>query len=398
VADAAATSATPLVMTPFHLQARWLAAAVFGLGAVGRADVLPEDRTDVLYHRYEGGGLTVQGPSVLVRKKFGDSFSMSYQYYEDLISSASIDVVSQASAYKEKRTQNNLGFDYLHGNTLYSVGFINSNEPDYKSNTGFFSISQSMFGDLTTISFGFTRGWDRVGEVDHGIVVRTFSKDADHRNWSIGVSQVLTRNLLLGLNFEADESDGYLQNPYRGVRFVDPSVARGYSFGAAVSPNTRTGDAASAQLKYYLPWHAALDGNYRIYSDTWGILANTVKVGYTQPLFTDWTFEATARYYWQGHANFYSDLFPYENSQNFMSRDRELAQFHSMTLGMGASWEFHPPWPHWVDKGTLNLNLDHMRIDYQDFHNNLVPSAIPGDEPLYTLDANVMQFFISFWY
>ena len=156
-------------MKRFHLQARWLAAAVFALGAVGRADVLPEDRTDLLYHRYDGGGLAVQGPSVLVRKKFGDSFSVSYQYYEDLISSASIDVVSQASTYKEQRTQHNLGFDYLHGNTLYSVGFINSNEPDYKSNTAFVSISQSMFGDLTTVSMGFTRGWDKVGEVDKGV-------------------------------------------------------------------------------------------------------------------------------------------------------------------------------------------------------------------------------------
>jgi hypothetical protein len=143
-----------------HLRARWLAAAAFGLGAVGHADVLPDDRTDVLFHRYDGGGVTVEGPSVLVRKKFGDSFSASYQYYEDLISSASIDVLSQASAYKEKRTQNNLNLDYLHGSTLYSVGFINSNEPDYKSNTGFFNVSQSMFGDLTTVSFGFTRGFD----------------------------------------------------------------------------------------------------------------------------------------------------------------------------------------------------------------------------------------------
>jgi hypothetical protein len=381
-----------------HLRARWLAAAVFGLGAVGRADVLPEDRTDVLYHRYEGGGLTVQGPSVLVRKKFGDSFSASYQYYEDLISSASIDVVSQASAYKETRSQHNINLDYLHGSTLYSVGFINSNEPDYKSNTGFFSISQSMFGDLTTISFGYTQGWDKVGKVDHGIVDRTFSKDDDHRNWSVGLSQVLTRNLLLGLNFETDESNGYLQNPYRGVRFVDPTSSRGYSFGPAVAPNTRTGNAGAAQLKYYLPWHAALDGSYRLYTDTWGILANTVKLGYVQPLFTDWTLEASARYYWQRHANFYSDLYPFEASQNFLSRDRELAQFRSLTLGLGASWEFHPPWPHWVDKGTLNLNFDRMHISYQDFHNNLIPSLIPGDEPLYTLDANVMQFFISFWY
>ncbi|MFI4867780.1 MAG: DUF3570 domain-containing protein [Steroidobacterales bacterium] len=380
-----------------HLRARWLAAAAFGLGAVGHADVLPEDRTDVLYHRYEGGGLTVQGPSVLVRKKFGDSLSVSYQYYEDLISSASIDVVTQASAYKEQRTQHNFGVNYLHGSTLYSAGYIRSDEPDYKSNTGYFSVSQSMFGDLTTVSFGFTQGWDKVGKVDHGVVVRSFSADSDRRNWSVGLSQVLTRNLLLGLNFETDESDGYLQNPYRAVRFVDPSVARGYSYGLAVAPNTRTGTAGSMQLKYYLPWHAAAEANYRLYADTWGILANTTKLGYTQPLF-DWTLEATARYYWQSRANFYSDLYPFQNSQNFTSRDRELAQFRSLTVGLGASWEFHPPWPHWIDKGTLNFSFDHLRIDYQDFHNVLIPSLIPGDEPLYTLDANVMQFFISFWY
>ena len=380
-----------------HLRARWLAAAVFGLGAAGHADVLPEDRTDVLYHRYEGGGLTVQGPSVLIRKKFGDSFSASYQYYEDLITSASIDVLSQASAYKEKRTQHNFNLDYLHGSTLYSAGFIYSGEPDYKSNTGFFNVSQSMFGDLTTVSFGFTQGWDKVGEVDKG-VFQKYVGDADHRNWSLGLSQVLTRNMLLGLNFETDENDGYLQSPYRGVRFVDPFAAKGYSFGPAVAPGTRTGTAGSAQLKYYLPWHAALDGSYRLYSDTWGILANTVKVGYTQPLFTDWTLEATARYYWQRHASFYSDLYAFEDSQNFTSRDRELAQFHSLTLGLGGSWEFHPGWPHWVDKGTLNFNYNRLHIDYQDFHNNLLPSLVPGDEPLYTLDANVMQFFISFWY
>ena len=379
------------------LRTRWLAAVAFGLGAVGHADVLPDDRTDVLYHRYDGGGLTVQGPSVLVRKKLGDSLSFSYQYYEDVISSASIDVLSTASAYKETRTQHNFGVDYLHGSTLYSAGFIYSGEPDYKSNTAFFNVSQSMFGDLTTVSFGFTRGWDRVGEVDKGVFQRWVG-DADHRNWSVGLSQVLTRNLLLGLNFESDESNGYLQSPYRVVRFVDPFSATGYSFGPANAPNTRTGAAGSAQLKYYLPWHAALDGNYRLYSDTWGILANTVKVGYTQSLLAAWTLDASARYYWQRPANFYSDLYPFQDSQNFTSRDRELAQFHSLTLGVGASWEFHPPWPHWVNKGTLNFSYDHLRIDYQDFRDDLIAAPTAEDQPLYTLDANVMQFFISFWY
>jgi len=374
-----------------------LGGVVVALIAITRADVLPEDRTDIMFHRFDGGGVTVEGPSVLVRKKIGDSFSASYQYYVDLITSASIDVLSQASKYKERRTQNNLGVDYLHGNTLYSIGFINSDEPDYKSNTAFASVSQSMFGDLTTVSFGFSRGWDKVGEVDHGIFQK-YVGDADHRTWSVGLSQVLTRNMLLGLNFETDENSGYLRSPYRGVRFVDPSSARGYSFGQANTPGTRTGNAASAQLKYYLPWHAAVDGSYRFYNDTWGIQANTTKLGYTQPIWGSLTLDAMARYYWQTHATFYSDLFPFENAQNFESRDRELAQFHSLTFGLGASYEFHPAWPRFIERGSLNLDVQRMRIDYQDFHNNLLSSPIPGDEPLYSINASVMQFFISLWY
>ena len=377
------------------MQALKLALVALLLGTVARADVLPEDRADVMFHRYEGGGITVEGPSVLVRKKIGDSFSASYQYYVDLITSASIDVLTQASKYKERRTQNNLGLQYLHNNTIYSIGWINSDEPDYKSNTGFFNISQSMFGDLTTVSFGFSRGWDKVGKVDHGIF-QGYVGDADHRTWSLGISQVLTRNLLLGFNYETQADSGYLRSPYRGVRFVDASgqVAE----GTASVPNTRTGNAASLQLKYYLPWHAAIDGNYRFYADTWGIHANTLKLGYTQPLFRSWTFDATARYYRQTHATFYSDLFPFANALNFESRDRELAQFHSLTLGLGASWEFHPTWVHFIDRGTLNADVQRMRIDYDDFTNNLIPTANPLDEPLYSIDATVMQFFISLWY
>ena len=40
------------------------------------ASVLPEDRSDALYHRYEGGGVLIDGPSVLVRKQVGKNVSM----------------------------------------------------------------------------------------------------------------------------------------------------------------------------------------------------------------------------------------------------------------------------------------------------------------------------------
>ncbi|HTT05100.1 MAG TPA: DUF3570 domain-containing protein [Steroidobacteraceae bacterium] len=376
---------------------RWIPAIAFALIAVVQADVLPDDRSDVLYHHFEGGGITVQGPSVLIRKKVGDAVSFSYQYYLDMISSASIDVVSQASPYKEHRTQQNVGVDFLHNNTLYSAGYISSIEPDYNSKTAFLNISQSLFGDLTTINFGYTQGSDAVGRVDKG-VVQPFRADADRKNYAVGLSQVLTRNMLLGLNFEVDSSAGYLHSPYRSVRYVDPTVLRGYSYQPERYPDTRTSNAASLQLKYYLPLHSALDGSYRFFGDTWGIRASTYQVGYTQSLWNHWTLDGSVRYYTQTHADFYSDLFPYANAQNFLARDRELAQFHSRTFEVGASYEFHPGWPHFIEKGSLNLDVERMFIDYEDFRDVLDTQYKAGQEPLYTLEATVGQFFISFWY
>ena len=86
--------------------------------------MLPEDRSDVMWHYYNGGDITVEGPSVLIRKKVGDNLSFTVNYYEDMISSASIDVKLSASPYHETRKQESVGADYLHGKSTYSAGFI----------------------------------------------------------------------------------------------------------------------------------------------------------------------------------------------------------------------------------------------------------------------------------
>ena len=372
---------------------RWSSLALLLAAATVQSAVLPEDRADVLYHRYDGGGITIQGPSVLVRKKLGESYSVSGNYYVDAISSASIDVVTQASPYKEKRTQYSLGTDLLHGKTTYSAGFITSTENDYDAQTAFASISQDLFGDLTTISFGYTRGWDVVGMRDNP----DFNEPTDRRNWTLGISQVLTRNMLMGLNVETSESEGFLNNPYRQVRYADPAEPQGYSLQKERYPHTRTGNAAALQLKYYLPWRAALDGNYRYYDDTWGIRAHTARLGYTHP-WRSWTFDGHVRHYTQNAADFYSDLFPYYNAQNFLARDRELATFNSLTLGVMATWQLNTSRFGWIQRGTLNLSWDHLHISYDDYRDLRVETPTPGSEPLYTLDANVMQFFISIWF
>src|SRR5512134_1906080 len=127
-----------------------------------QAAVLPEDRADALYHRYDGGGVTIDGPSLLVRKKFAEKYAVNASYYMDMVSSASIDVITTASPYEEERTQYGVGFEYLRNKVTYAASFSNSSENDYEADTATLSISQDMFGDLTTVSLFFSRGWDDV--------------------------------------------------------------------------------------------------------------------------------------------------------------------------------------------------------------------------------------------
>src|SRR5687767_1679308 len=182
----------------------WLLPVLLGALAFSpaHAGVLPDDRADALYHRYEGGGVTIQGPSLLVRKKLKEKFSFSANYYVDMVSSASIDVeTSGASEYKEERKQYTLGMDYLRGKSTYSMGFSNSKEKDYSADTAFVGISQDMFGDLTTVSLGFTRAWDTVGRNDGTAGVTTMGQ-TDRRQYRIGISQIITRNLLADVGYE----------------------------------------------------------------------------------------------------------------------------------------------------------------------------------------------------
>jgi hypothetical protein len=374
-------------------------AALLLAAATTHAGVLPEDRADIMYHRYQGGGITVEGPSVLVRKGFGESFSATANYYVDNITSASIDVVvSGASQYRERREQKSLSLDYLHGKSTWSASYVNSAENDYNASTYSLGVSQDMFGDLTTVSFGFSYGKDKIGSsLDPG-----FAQQVERRNYRLGVTQVLTRNLLLSLNFETVTEQGYLQNPYRFMRYVNP--LGGYIRAPEDFPNTRTGNAGSARLKYYLPWRAAIDGQYRFYTDTWGIFAHNARIEYTHPLkgkASRWTLSGNYRFYTQNNAVFFSDLFPYQDAQNFMARDKETSALQSHTLGIGATYDFPVNWVSWLKKGTANLHVNHMKVDYSQFRDlREYPqgSPNPGTEPFYSLDANIIQFFVSFWF
>jgi hypothetical protein len=356
------------------------------------AGVLPEDRTDILYHLYDGGGVEIDGPSLLMRKQVAKNVSLVGNYYVDMVSSASIDVITTASPYSEERKQYSLGMDYLHANTMMSLGFTDSSESDFDATTYNLSISQDMFGDLTTLTLSYALGDDVVGRSDD----ETFAQDNTRQHYGVGLTQILTRNLVTTLNFETITDEGFLNNPYRSVRYADSGSPLGYSYEPELYPHTRTSNAVGLRARYHLPYRAALQGEYRYFTDTWDIESHTAAISYVHPM-DDWTFTIKYRWHDQTGAHFFSDLFSRSEATNFRGRDKELSPLTSQTLKLAASYEIMSDGWRFIDRGTVNFSIDLLTVDYHEFR-DLTAGAPVGEEPLYSLDADVVQLFFSFWY
>lgn len=374
------------------------------------AAVLPDERVDVMEHSYDGGGIQVSGPSILVRKNVGSAVSLSANYYVDMVSSASIDVLASASRYSEERIQKSVGMDYMHDRTTYSLGYITSDEKDYQAKTYSFGVSQTFFGDLTTLGFDFGLGQDVVGRNIKGVPDPTFHLDKERRTYSANLSQILTKNWIAELNVESgsdaclhmQQGQSCLNNPYRGYSYLQNGVR---ALLPEKYPLTHNTDAVSLRTMYHLPYSASIRGEVRGFTDSWGVKAHNEEIRYVQDFKKDLLLEVKYRVYRQTAADFYSDLFPYKDAQNYMARDKELSPFSSKSVGVGLTYKF--PWNiAGFEKSTANLYWDHMSINYDDFRDyaNFLKAKLPaggykpGEEPLYAMDADVIRFYLSFWF
>jgi hypothetical protein len=327
-----------------------LGGALAALGARGAE--LPEDSVETMFHTYTGGGVQAHGPAALVRKRLDENVDAWGSYYVDTVSSASIDVVTTASPYHETRIERSGGVDLIARDGLLSLSESSSREPDYLADRTNVDVTQEVFGGMTTIRLGFTRGQDTVKK--HGDP--TFGASASHWMYRAGLGQVATTRLVFNADFEVDADSGYLGSPYRAARVYGTLVHE-------VMPTARTSRALALRASFSIDPASAVHARYRYFHDTWGIQGSTLELGYRRDFTPEWRMDATARHYTQKHALFYSDNFT--GQLTYMTRNRQLSSFASDLLGGGASWRA------WQRPGRAELrlgaNLEWMRYHYSDF-------------------------------
>ena len=286
----------------------------------------PRTRAEALIHLYSGGGVTAHGPGAAgAQEHRSTSVSLSGSYYVDAVSNASIDVVTTASKYNEMR--NEFGLERrlrLPRLADHASAARRSHEPDYTANTGSLDVTQEVFGGMTTVALGFTRGDDKVRQARLARVPRHAPRTGSTGSAS---TQILTPRWTAERERRGDLRRRLPRQPV-------PRRARVRRRGARAQPAHAQ---RRARCKFRLRRRPRLarrrcTSSYRYYWDTWDIKAHTAELGYSR-YFGDALAGRRLRALLHARSTRSSTATTRRRETTYVSRNRQLSTFNDVGLG-----------------------------------------------------------------
>ena len=351
----------------------------------------PEDEASIGYNYFDGGGITVHGPAMIVRKEVQGKTAIEAGARVDLVSSASIDVLTQGSKFRETRKEYTFGASRIFDETLLFSNYTLSDESDYTSNTLCLGLAHDLFEKNLTLTLSVSRAWDEVGDnSDPAFGEKGFNRST----YSLGLAQSFSPRLLAQFNYEVTADEGYINSPYRNV-LVGATLSAS-TFEPEVYPDARTGQAFVIRSSYGFLSNTAGAGigstvqlSYRYYKDTFDVRSHTGKLFYQRHLSGHWLLGLFYQYHSQEAASFYSDFF--QKRLDFMARDKELSTFSDHWLG--ASIKFKPTQKKWgkLANPYFKVGYSFILFDYDNFSD-------PRNQQLYSWEAHVFQTTVGFNY
>jgi hypothetical protein len=266
-----------------------------------------------------------------------DVLSIQGHYLADIITSASVDVMSSATPkpFHETRHEGAGSVSYKDGTNTLSGGYVYSVEHDYRSHSGNLSLSRDFLRHQLTlgVSGGFSAS--DVGRADDP----TFHRSLLQGDASFDVGIAASRRDLVTFNYTFIYLSGYQASPYRHVYFKLPSGVGPPGARPEIEPPVRARHALAVRWNHHAFTDTAIKSHLRAYVDDWGVLSLTGGVEYIVG-FGDFEGSVFVRGYGQSKATFYKPL--YDTSYAFMTADRELATFLDAFSGLRIGWARGP--------------------------------------------------------
>lgn len=378
---------------------RWMGFAVgVGLQALLVQRVRGENHVDYKYEDYseESGRIHVRTHGALFEIEASSSVSVHGELVFDAISGATPTGGPPPDGSKrvplatmdDKRRAGNVQVPVRWGGrhtTTPQLAY--SLEGDYES-VGL-SLNHTIdFNDKnTTLALGFAYTYDT-------IMPDFWFGDKEYKNGGdvlVGVTQLLGPKTVLTANFTMGAANGYMNDPYKGVRFDDyPDPNTLFREKRPGYRDKQIGYFALTQ--FFTPVNGSAELAYRLYHDSYGIMSHTVSLSWFQKLGKHVVVSPMFRFADQSEADFYGVRFPGDASlppddpfyvpiPDHYSADYRLSAMQTFTYGLSATWKI---------KDRVSLDVAYKRYDMLGQDNVTSKDAYPN--------ANVFSGGVRVWF
>jgi len=294
----------------------------------------------------------VVSPQVAARRALDDSGGeATARVVVDVISAASVDVVSQAtSGFSEVRREVDLAASHRVGSLLPGLRYRYSDEPDYRSHGFGGSLARDFADHDTTIALSYDLSLDTVGR--SGTAFSDWSRDLATHSAELSWTQVLGARTVGRLAYTLVMQDGYLEKPYRYVPLFDPDTLDSLaSDGMTLDgdnyasyrlperppeevPDWRVRHAVAGRAVRFVPGLGAIQGDYRLYLDSWGMQAHTGDITLRLPV-GRFRIDVEDRVHWQSSVDFWRRAYTVDAAgevPRWRTVDRDLGGYFQDTL------------------------------------------------------------------
>lgn len=310
--------------------ASFVSLAALAIGAIAPATARAQDATveaavrTLLYQ--DDDRTTIVTSSAEASGQVTERWGVGARYVLDVVSSASVDVVSQATGRFEEQRHEVAG-DVRYGEpegASVQLAYAYSTEHDWRSHN--VNLGGSVDTLARNLRLSAALGLQRNAITRAGTF--GFERDLNAYLTTLSATYTATAVDLLHLALSLSYYDGFLASPYRYLTIR----TRGYP---ETLPDERVRAALLLRHHHYLGDGFALRSHLRGYVDSFGVKALTAGAELAREL-ERYELAGWIRAYAQLPADFYREIYPAQ--ERYMTLDKELSTFADVFAGGSFRW------------------------------------------------------------
>jgi len=305
-------------------------------------------------------GLTITKPILSYENILSLETTVNAKFTVDRVETdyEGIDALSGASQFTgnlessvDTRQEYVAGVSHIKGNWIFNAGYLQSIEKDYESYSPSIALSRDFNQRNTTLSMGYAHNFDTV---NGRFMDNKKSKNVD--NYSLALTQVLSRRSIMQLGYTLQNNEGYLSTGNRQIVLENDLIFDEFL------PSNRIRQAMAIRYAHWLATRTALHFSYRYYQDDWDLSSNTFEVKAYQTLNKRWQLRGEMRFYEQSAVEFMKAS--YTGTEQYLTSSSSLKAFTSRLAGLKLSYT------------PANLGGSQFQVKYERYSQS---SGLEGD-------------------